>query len=623
MSLIFLVLLLVASSVVVKARLHMATTVLVGVLFLVPGNLVLSGFPSALPFFRVVLWAFALGLVRRSYRGEIDPAVLRPTRVHAALGLFLGVALVNGIALTPVDNPLADATLIWLSLSDQLVVLSVVVVAARVLGVWRVAWLVAGFAVVMGAIAFWEHFSEVSYARWWFVQAGKTGVRVAAEPLTPRGSAVRVRGPYQFALEFSWVAVMVLPLVTVVATRSRHRIALVGPVVLGFALLWSYSRSSFAGLAVAAVVLVLATRFDVRTFGAVAATGILGALLFLAVPAIRGPYDAASEDSAASRERRLALITEELVDHPYTGLGLSGLRDRGIHGADASYTLIYAALGVPGVATLAIAQLGAAAGCAAGLRDRRGRALAASALAGVLGGIVGNFALDLVAVPGSGKTFWILAALGAALGSGRSWAADREGPTRATQNQLIARALAVPAAFVIGWVVYAAWPMHAASNYRFQTVERPELARTKADVAFGGRFLVNTACDLIDLEQDAHPPGKVQCLESRVAPGVGSLRIETRDAATTTGIATRLESAVQERLPGFVLHELRSGEGRPTPIRTMPLWLPGVVAVGALLVPGRSTPAVASPPSPSARHALVVRSRTRGSHAPQGRIPRS
>lgn len=621
MTALLLALLAGASLAVVRAPFRIATVVLVGVLFLVPGNLVLGGFPSSLPVFRVVLWAFTLGLLDRARRGEIDPGVLRPTRVQAALAVFVGVALVNGIALTSVDNPLADATLIWLSLVDQLVVLTAVLAAARALGAWDVARIVAGFAAVVGAIAFWEHFSEVSYARWWFVKAGKTTVRVAAEPLTPRGSAVRVRGPYQFALEFSWVAVMVLPLVTVTATRARRRIALLGPVILALALLWSYSRSAMLGLVVVAVVLVLSSRFDARTLGAVAAAAILAALVLLAVPAVRAPFDAADEDSAASRERRLAAITEDLVERPYTGLGLAGLRDRGIGGADASFTLVYAAMGVPGVLALAIAQATAAGTCVAALRDRRRRALSAAALAGVIGGVCGNFALDLVAVPGSGKSFWILAALGAAVASDRAACAG-PGSSSDRARRLTPRLVVVGAALAVGSAVAATWPTHAASNYRFQTVERPELAQTRADVTFGGRFLVNTACELALLTSETLPDGKVDCLESRVGPGVGSLRIETDDPQTTALVAARIETAVRERLPGFTLHELRSAEGRPTPIHTMPMWLTGLAVAGVVLVPRRSRAGdPESPPPPPPSRPVVVRTRSAATRSSPGRAP--
>ncbi len=570
-----------AAFTVVRARLAVATTVLLGVLFLVPGNLVLVGFPTLLPAFRVVLYAYVAGLVLRAVRGEIPADSLRPTRVQGALLVFLLVALATGVALTAEANPLLDSILIWLSLFDQLVTLTAVLVAARVLGVRRVAWTVAAFAVAVAVICVIERIGGTSYARWVFVTAGRGLVGVASEPLTPRGDQLRVRGPYQFSLEFSWVAVMLFPVVVAWAISLKRRVALLGPVLLGMALLWSWSRSSLPGVALALAVFAVASRLDRRAWAAVGGVAAIAFLVLLTSPGVRSPFDAANEDSVPSRTRRLAVITAEVVDEPMTGLGLAGLRSRDIGGADASYTLIYAGLGVPGLAALGIAHATAAATCVAGVRrGRRDRLVAAAALGGVAGGILGNFALDLVAVPGSGKTFWIVAALGAAVASARA----PDDPVRAPVPR--GRFLAVPAAVAVAMVVAAAWPTHVGSDQRFETIERRELAETSADIAYGGRFLVNTACDLIDLARPDLPDARIDCIESRIAPGVGTLRVQTGSFEQTAAVTHGIEERVREVLPGFTIHEVRTARGTPTVVRFAPLWVGMAALAAVLMLPG-------------------------------------
>src|SRR3954471_24182483 len=153
MSSVGLLLLALAAWVVLAARIRVGVTVVLASFLLVPVSLVIPPLPPELPVTRVLLLAFLAGILRRVWRGELPSDVLRPRRLHFALGLLLVITFVNGVALNTIDNPFRLALDGWLGLLDQLFVLVAVLAAARVLGAWTVARTVAGLAVVTAFVA--------------------------------------------------------------------------------------------------------------------------------------------------------------------------------------------------------------------------------------------------------------------------------------------------------------------------------------------------------------------------------------------------------------------------------------------------------------------------------------
>ena len=119
-----LVVTLVACVLAYRARLRVALVTLLAVQFLVPDTLLVPRQFTATSYLtvgRAVIVFFALGIVRRTVRGEMPGSSLRPRRIHLMLGVFSVVAFVNGIALAAPTTDIAPALHIWMGTIDNLV----------------------------------------------------------------------------------------------------------------------------------------------------------------------------------------------------------------------------------------------------------------------------------------------------------------------------------------------------------------------------------------------------------------------------------------------------------------------------------------------------------------------
>ena len=72
------------------APLLIACAIVLASFLLVPVSLVPAPLPPELPVTRVILLAFLAGILRRIWRGELPSDVLRPRRLHLALGVRPG-----------------------------------------------------------------------------------------------------------------------------------------------------------------------------------------------------------------------------------------------------------------------------------------------------------------------------------------------------------------------------------------------------------------------------------------------------------------------------------------------------------------------------------------------------
>src|SRR3954454_16481023 len=201
-----LLLLALGAWVALTASIRVGITIVFASFLVVPVGLVIRPLPPELPVTRILLLAFLAGILRRIWRGALPSDVLRPRRLHFALAALLAVAAVNGVVLNSLDNPFRLALDGWLGLFDQLLVLVAVLAAARAVGTWTVARLLAGFAVTTAAIAVYEHFTKSSYSNAVLSFIGEHGTPLARRGLGQRGSDVRVRGAFSFALEYAWAA---------------------------------------------------------------------------------------------------------------------------------------------------------------------------------------------------------------------------------------------------------------------------------------------------------------------------------------------------------------------------------------------------------------------------------
>ena len=264
-------------------------------------------------------------------------------------------------------------------------------------------------------IAIGEKLTRASYAHWWF--EGSPSSVIAAGKLELRGARVRVRGAADFALEFAWVLAYFLPLVGIVALRARRLVAFVVPAAVITAMILTVTRSVFAGVALGALMLLVTARGNRRLLVILGAAGFLALVLYTSVGSVRQPYQSADPESERVRARRLVLVTQEMAERPWVGVGLDGLIQRGIKGTDNAALGMYAAVGVVGLTALT-AAVGAAVLTASygALRgDPDTGLLGGAVVGGLAAGVLGMFAFDTFSAPISSWNFWLLAALGVGL----------------------------------------------------------------------------------------------------------------------------------------------------------------------------------------------------------------
>ncbi|MCU1449462.1 MAG: O-antigen ligase protein [Acidimicrobiales bacterium] len=558
---------------ILKAPLRYSLVAFLAVVVLLPAGMVFPNALSALPTIgRVATIGLGLRLVVALRRGEASSDVMRPTLVHGAFCVFLCVALVNGVLLA---SPAASTPMLrWLGLVDQFLAFALTLAVARALddSYWiaRVLALLFGVSVL---IAILEHITGVSWGRLLLEHLPGQRDILGAGPLERRAGGVRVRAAAEFALEFSWIMAMALPVAAVIAIRSRHWLVRLLPAAVVLAIYWSGSRSALWGI-VLTLVLVAVTAGDRRTAAILAMCLALGLSVWILVPSTRASYRAANlTGSTLVRQERLPAITGILTTHPYGGLGLGGLVPLGFPTTDATFLLVYAELGVVGLAAFAGLLLILLLHCSPGLRAPPSweRLLGSAVLAALVAGLLGAASFDLFSILTSARLFWVLAALGVLLGEK---AGDRV-PLRGSWKLRVA---AVPTAVVLGTVLRVAVPSHAAVVTPFDSVPTLHTVFGGSDEVFIGKIYFNTVCSAAE---HLYLPGhaNLTCINPHRPPGFGELRV---DAPTLSGArrATETVTATLRGRSGYRPYASSPTVGRPTWARTAPLWL----GTGALLI---------------------------------------
>lgn len=569
-----------------RAPLRVSMAVLVGATFLIPGAILFPEAPAYLFVLRLGLWAACAGLLVRAASGQIEASALRPSRVLVALGVFVLVAYVFGVAGAPYPSQIERAFELWLLPLDQLLFLWAATAAVRLLGVRFVAHSAAVAVVVAAGIAVVERRTGASYAHWWFRH--QTNFGLAGQPLETRGGNTRVRAAGEFALQFAWVLAFFLPLLTVMALRAKRLVLLVTPGLLALAIVYTVTRSVFVGLAVGAVCLLVFARGDRRLIGVVALAALAAGLLYVGSAAVRTPYQAADPESESVRARRLAVLTDELSRRPWTGLGLDGASQRGMDSTDSALLATYAGMGVVGVAAL-LAALGAAAltVVAAGvIADAKAAPVAGALLGGLAAGGLAMFAFDSLSGPIASWNLWLLAALG--VGLYEEAAAVRPARLRPRRVALPLRRVALPVAgLVAGISVALVAPFHVAAQLRIFTLPPSYLTTTQSAADFVGRVTVQTTCDAAKTALATMPSVDLDCFDPLTAgPGTGLVRLEaptTKQLVAAHDTFVRVAKAVQPTTRiTIVTTPVRA---RPTWARTAPLTMTILGAQAALLLP--------------------------------------
>lgn len=581
----------VACAVTFRARLKVALATVLAVAFLLPDTLIVPRqfiATSQVPVIRAVILFFALGMVRRLARREIDFRAFQPRRIHLVLMAFVVVAFVDGVALGAPTAGLEASLHDWATWVDQLVFFWSVLGAIRAIDddLW-VGRALGVILVVTAGIAIGEHFDHSSYARWWFKGEPTLMGSGGAIPLEHRGGGVRVRAADAFALAFGWLSAILLPVLLGVMPFVRSRLKLLvrlAPGAVVVAILWSQSRTPLVGLAGGVVVMLILSRFDPRLTPYLLVLIVLGGIVALFTTAVTHPFAAGAQQSGSVEVRvaRLPVIMGATAGRPYAGLGWTGLQSVGVNSTDSSYLTIYGNLGIIGSVAFLVMLATALLSTARGLRARLGvrRVLAAAAVAGVITSLAAPVGYDMFTQEASTLAFWVLVALGVAIG-------EREPvprPSRPYPAWRLARAGVPVAGLTAGLLLSALAPTHATATYVFESLTVSQLPPSGTNLGFVGRILTNSICD--SLSAQPVPPGaKVFCRDEVGALGTGQVQVTSPTAAETEGVV-RDTIRSGRILPGFTVHAVPGVRiGKPTGYRTAPVTglLLGLAA--ALLVP--------------------------------------
>lgn len=591
----FLIILLTLAAVGVVLR--GSATVVLGLLLtaalVVPGSL---GVPfTNIPYLSVqhVLVLAGIGrLVLGRIDGSLPRSALRPTRVHVALVGLVLVSLLVGVGLVDSGDPVQGALARLFDLLDQLGVLVVFLALLRQQRDLRPAVRAAGVAVgIACVVAVLEYLTKHSLGEFLFRQLPSQRPTPAATPLNGRDGEVRVRVGAEFALQFAWLVVMLLPVLAVAALGARRRQALwaAGAVGLGLlAVYWSFTRTA---LAASVAVLVLAALLSGRRVLALLGTAlvVLGGLAYLAVPAVSRHLDVAADaGSVDARTLRLAPILEVVSHHPVRGLGLGELKASGYRVTDNAYLLQYVELGVIGVVLLVLLLLVAGAETVRALRlvPTADRAVVAACVAGVTAYALSAATYDAFTLIQGTHLLWFLVALPIVL-------AERHAPPAAPRELPRLAVLAAGAAvggLLVGGLVYAVAPTHVAQRFTMTTLPLAVDSRPDDDFVDGERA-IDTAC--FGMRSLALARVDLDCTDPKGPAGLAAVRVSapTRrqvDQAVET-YTTLLRSSLRLRSAQLFPAADPAG-GRMTWARTAPVWLPLAAVCLVLAFGGRRRP---------------------------------
>ena len=620
---LLLALILAATVVAFRGPPPAAATVLVAMWLLVPGSARVPGTGTGqLMIHRVLLGAVIAGLAWRAVSGRVDRRAFALRGVHLAFAAFLIVAALLGVVLADIRTLPRHNLDGWVALAEQAVFFVTALAVFRLCGARRSVEVITAVGGLLAVIAISERVFGWSYARWFAAEiADPSGLLTL--PLERRGSHPRVRGAATFALEFAWIVALLVP-VTMAGALNRLRgrsrpdlgslLHAAVPVLLLMALVWSWSRSAYAGLAIGVAALLVGVVLDRPRQLAIVSLACVAVVAL----AFQAPLQEAIEISTASGEQdvrfqRLPEVLEPVAERPLVGLGLGGLLAHGVQVVDNSWVTTYATLGVVGVMALGALLLAMLHATSRFLRAGPGdaRTIGAAASGAVLAAVVGFGAYDFGTLRASSETLWALGALGLVaneeMGVLRSPFRVRRPPVRMWFLAMLGSGVAS--------IVFLVTPARSTIDAVFTTVDPRFAAAAAGDQAFTVKVLSQSACLVIE---PVGPPGTVQCRDDdQLAGGIGNVRIE----AGTDAEADRLFDAVEERLtstfPAATLQARAHGRGWSAALVTAPLWAAAVgAAVGALIPVSPAGGAGSGPGAPGPAQLVPDRPRPRTATRP-------
>jgi hypothetical protein len=518
---------------VLYARPVVVVGVLIGTVILVPATLVAPHLHTSYATVdHLVIAAAGLRVISLVRRGVMARTRLRATPVHLALALLVAAWGIAGIVFAPRTEVSATAELRMVNLAFTVAFFVVTLAFCREIDdPWLVMKMLTATLAVTVVIAVIEHITQDAFGHWLFDAAGHPGSTNAAQVLETRAGHVRVRASSEFALAYAWVAVMLLPVATLVALRmSTRRLVQVGVPLVGLLLLaifWTYSRSAAAAVPAVFILLAIAVR-DRRTLVVGGLTALAALVLYAADPTIHHHLSLSTDQgSVGIRFQRLPPILAAVSHHPYLGLGLGGLQSISVTTTDNFYLSAYAETGAVGAAVLVALCATALSQLARGLFvvDSVRRRVVAASILGFVAFLVSGLFDDALLLGQPSQVAMLLLALGTAtaepeLGLMRL-------PSWSTPRVVVMTA----AGALLGLVVYLVAPVVSSQERVFTTVS--PLGIVNSGGIGVGPSLIKTICDIANGVKTTLPDTHVDCRDNYTGPGLGTLRIETPSTSQT------------------------------------------------------------------------------------------
>ncbi|HEX3705308.1 MAG TPA: O-antigen ligase family protein [Mycobacteriales bacterium] len=406
--------------------------------------------------------------------------------------------------------------------------------------VMRTLLVTFGMSAVLAVL---EHLTRQSFGEHVFNLAGEAGSTTASHVLETRGGHLRVRSSAEFALAYAWVAVMILPFITMLAIRGR-RVKVSGVVLLALtlaAVYWTYARSAAAAIPVIFILIALVVRE--RAAILLASSSVLVAIgLYFFDGAIRHHLSLHTDQgSVGVRFQRLPPILDAVSHHAYLGLGIGGLQSIGVPVTDNFYLYAYGDTGAVGAAILLVFCITGIAQAARGLQvqDSMRRIAVVGSLVGFLAFLVSGAVDDALLLSQPAELAVLLLAIATA-------SAEPELGAMLLPKWSYRRIVLFGSVGAIaGLVALLAAPVAVSQQRLFSTVSA-ERNTGQYDAVTSGRLLIATVCDVAADIEPSLPGVHISCLDDYGAAGVGTIRISSPSAHQTIAAYAALATTLRQ-----------------------------------------------------------------------------
>jgi O-antigen ligase len=469
--------------------------------------------------------------------------LFRATPLHLALALLVVTWVADGLAFAPPTGIPDVALERLLNLAFVAGFYVVCLALCRLIDnpSFVMRTLVVTFA-ISAVIAVLEHVSGRAYGETLFNFAHQPGTTTAAHVLETRAGHARVRSSAEFALAYAWLAVMLLPFITMAAMRTRRWWSGLPLLALTFAVVyWTYARSAAAAIPVVLVLVAIATR-ERRMFRLAGAGILVSAGLYLFDPAIRHHLSLHTDvGSVGVRFQRFPLILDAVSHHPFLGLGIGGLQTIGVPVTDNFYLYSYGDTGAVGAAILVAFCLVALIQAARGVRltDPRRASVVAACLVGFVAFLVSGVIEDSLLLSQPAELAMLLLALATATSEPELGLAPM--PRWSFRRVLFFGATGS----VIGVGAFLLAPVTVSQQRQFSTVS-PWRTIGRYDAVTSGRLLIATVCQVASDIQPSLRGVHITCLDDFGPAGVGTLRISSPTTRQTLGAYATLATTLRQ-----------------------------------------------------------------------------